>query len=101
MSQTVLLSSSGDELKAYACRSQKLRLHHRNLTDRLMFEGNLRTGLKTLVLQTLLFVFLILGSSISSNNPQAAGMRAEIVESLALDSIAVSCRHAIAIGSRA
>ena len=86
----------GALLKACACRSQKLRLHHRNLTDRLMFEGNLRTGLKTLLLQTLLFVFLILGSSISSNNPQAAGMRAEIVESFALDSIEVSCRHAIA-----
>ena len=55
-----------------------------------MFEGNLRTGLKTLVLQTFLFAFLILGSMTSSNNLQAAGMRSEIVESFALGSISVS-----------
>ena len=72
-------------------RSLSLSLsNHRNLTDRLLFEGNLRTGLKTLMLQTLLFAFLILGSMISSNNPQAAGLRSEIVESFALDSISVS-----------
>jgi hypothetical protein len=47
----------------------------------------LRTGLKSLALQALLFAFLILSSKTSSNNPQAAGLCSEIVESFALDSI--------------
>ena len=74
-----------------ACRSHRVRLHHRNLTDRLLFEGDLRTGLKALALQALLFAFLILSSKTSSNNPQAAGLYSEIVESFALDSLSVSC----------
>lgn len=68
-------------------RLNPTRLHHRNLTDRLIFEGKFMIGLFRLTLQILLFVFLILGSSMSSTNADAAGIYSEIVQSFDLQSL--------------
>ena len=71
------------------CRNNKIKLHHRNLTDRLIFEGGLMDGLINLSLQTLLFFFLILSSRTCAKNPESAGIHSEIVHSFALESLTV------------
>ena len=77
------------QLTCNSHRRSKTKLHHRNLTDRLIFEGDLMRGLTDLVLQTFLFVFLILSSRTCSKNPESAGIHSEIVHSFALNSLSV------------
>ena len=60
---------------------------YRNLTDRLLFEAEMTRGTIRLILQIVLFVFLVLASISFSRNSRAAGIYDEIQEAFDLQGL--------------
>jgi len=82
-----LIWAAGVIKRFFRYRLNRTRLDHRNLTDRLIFEGEFVKGIVRLSLQILLFTFLVLGSMKSASNADSSGLYSEIVDSFELETI--------------